>query len=203
MAMSDINRYSHVVMSGSPVKVPFGLEGVKDWALKAFSLELRPTRALDIEPGRSIPLLPVAELPDDMQWAAGNLRVADAMARYAATVERIAAPAVPQPVQQLVNKSLARWNGEQMPLDSSWVDNDVAALTGTHRAIAKLAIVLAKAPYRVTDAMATDVLRDTRDEAQFVRILAWASFTASRRLAAAIATTVAAQQKHRAELRAA
>src|SRR5215470_10464109 len=28
MAMSDINRFSHVVMDGSPVSVPFGLQGV-------------------------------------------------------------------------------------------------------------------------------------------------------------------------------
>lgn len=190
MAMSDINRYSHVVMDGSPVKVPFGLQAVKDWALKAFSVELRPTRGLTIEPGRALPLLPAAQLPDDMQWAAGNQRVADAMARYAATVERVAAPAVPAEVQRVVNQSLANWRGEQMPLYSSWADNDIAGLQGANRAIAKLAIVLAKAPYRVTDRMANDVLGGVRDEAEFVRILAWTTFTASRRLAGAIAEKV-------------
>jgi AhpD family alkylhydroperoxidase len=187
MAMSDINRYSHVVMDGSPVKVPFGLQVVKDWALKMFSMELRPTRGLDIEPGRALPLLPAAELPADMQWAAGNQRVADAMARYAATVERVAAPAVPAEVQHVVNGSLANWQGEQMPLDTGWIDSDVAGLSSTNRAIAKLAIVLAKAPYRVTDAMAADVLDDVQDQQKFVRILAWTSFTASRRLACVVA----------------
>ena len=108
-----------------------------------------------------------------------------------ATVERAAAPAVPTEVQEVVEWSLANWNGEQMPLDYSWADDDVEELHGTNRAIAKLAIVLAKAPYRVTEELATEVLGDSQDEEHFVRILAWASLTASRRLASAIAGKIA------------
>ena len=39
-----------------------------------------------------------------------------------------------------------------MPLDSGWIDDALGALEGEERAVARLAIVLAKASYRVTDA---------------------------------------------------
>ena len=183
MAMSDINRYSHVVMDGSPVKAPFGLQHMKDWALRMFSMELRPTRGVAIEPGRALPLLPAAELPDDMRWAAGNLRVADAMARYTAAVECEAAEVITPGIRQVVAESLSNWHGEDMPLDSSWADADVERLSGTDRATARLAIVVAKASYRITPDMVTTVVDGRPDEARLVRILAWCSFTAARRVA--------------------
>ena len=74
-----------------------------------------------------------------------------------------------------------------MPLDGRWVDDDLGTLVGEERAIARLAIVVAKASYRVTDAMVADVLGEARDEARFIRILAWASFTAARRFARVVA----------------
>jgi len=41
MAMSDINRFSHVVMNGSPASAPFGLQGVKAAALRLFGDEFK------------------------------------------------------------------------------------------------------------------------------------------------------------------
>jgi hypothetical protein len=35
LAMSHINRFSHVVMDGSPVKFPLGLKGIKSAARHA------------------------------------------------------------------------------------------------------------------------------------------------------------------------
>jgi hypothetical protein len=40
MAMSDINRFSHVVMAESPVSAPFGLQFVKSALLRMFGIEL-------------------------------------------------------------------------------------------------------------------------------------------------------------------
>src|SRR5262249_29387950 len=88
MAMSDINRFSHVVMDGSPVSAPMGLKSVKAAALRLFGGELRATHVKHLTPGRAIPLLPPAALPEDMQWATPNPRIGDALARWAAVVER-------------------------------------------------------------------------------------------------------------------
>lgn len=187
MAMSDINRFSHVVMEDSPVSAPFGLRRVKAWALRLFGSELTVTRRLPLIPGRSLDLLPPAELPADMQWARPNPLVADAVSRYAAAVEREGAKVISPRVREAVTRSLNAWNGEPMPLDSRWLDADVRGLSGEEEAIARLAVVVAKASYRVTDKIVNDVLGTDRDEERLIRILAWSSFTAARRFAQILA----------------
>ena len=187
MGMSDINRFSHVIMQDSPVGAPLGLRRVKSWLLRVFGSELEATRRTGLAPGRALALLPPAELPADMRWAEPNPRVADAVARWAATVEREGARVIPARVRNVVSDALSTWEGEPMPLDGRWVDDDLGTLVGEERAIARLAIVVAKASYRVTDAMVVDVLGEARDEARFIRILAWASFTAARRFARVVA----------------
>jgi AhpD family alkylhydroperoxidase len=187
LAMSDINRFSHVVMADSPVNVPLGVQAGKSLQLRLFGSELVPTRRVPIEPGRSLSLLPQAALPEDLDWARPNPRVANALARYAATVEREAASAVSTQVRQAVMRSLAVWQGEQMPISRSWVEMDLVGLAGEDLDIARLAIVLAKAPYQVDEILAEAVLGDERDEACFVRILAWASFVGAKRFANLIA----------------
>jgi len=187
MAMSDINRFSHVVMDGSPVSAPLGLQGVKAIALRLFGGELRATHVKHLTPGRALPLLPPAALPEDMQWATPNPRIADALARWAAVVEREAWFVVSTEVRELVACNLRHWNGEMMPLSRSWVDSEAALLTGQDRAIARLALVLAKAPYQMDETLVEDVLREDRCEERFIRILAWASFSGARRFAQRIA----------------
>jgi AhpD family alkylhydroperoxidase len=181
MGMSDINRFSHVVMEDSPVGAPFGLQAVKAVALRIFGSELEVTRQIPLEPGRALSLLPPAPLPEDMHWAKPNPRIADALSRWAATVERETKEVVSPEVKRVVGASLQNWRGEQMPISRSWVNAEVEGLDDADAAIARLAIVLAKAPYQVDAKMAEAVLGDDRDEARFIRILAWASFSGARR----------------------
>src|SRR5215469_10838758 len=187
MAMSDINRFSHVVMDGSPVSAPLGLQGVKAAALRLFGDELRATHVKPLTPGGALSLLPPAPLPADMQWATPNPRIADALSRWAAVVELEASRVVSTEVRELVVRNLQHWDGELMPISRSWVDSDVAMLTGQDRAIARLALVLAKAPFQVDETLVEDVLSADRCEERFIRILAWASFSGARRFAQRIA----------------
>jgi integrase len=60
-------------------------------------------------------------------------------------------------------------------------------LTGQDRAIARLALVIAKAPYQVDEGLVEDVLSEDRREERFIRVLAWASFSSARRFAQRIA----------------
>jgi AhpD family alkylhydroperoxidase len=189
MGMSDINRYSHVVMSDSPVSAPMGIEAIKAGALRLFGSELKVTRRRPLQPGRALPLLPPAELPSDMQWASANPRVADAVARYAAAVEREGASAISPTARAAIVEALDRWEGETMPLDGRWIDEDLGSLTGEDRAIARLAVVVGKASYRTTEDMVTEVL-EYGDEARFVRILAWSTFAAARRFAGIVADRI-------------
>jgi len=192
LGMSDINRFSHVVMEDSPVSAPFGLQKAKEIGLRLFGSELKVTRRRALEHGRSLPLLPPAKLPEDLQWAIPNPRVADALSRWAAAVEREAARVVSTAVKRAVAASLATWQGEQMPISRAWVNDDLDGLDGVDRDIAKLTIVLAKAPYQVDERMAEAVLGEDRNEERFIRILAWASFAGARRFVQIVAERTAA-----------
>lgn len=187
MALSDINRFSHVVMDGSPVKVPFGIEAIKAVALRIFGNELRATHIAPLTPGRSLHLLPDAELPVDMQWATPHPRIARTVARWTAAVERQAQGVVPEATQRLVHDNLKRWQNEPMPMSRRWVEEETKELDGEARAIARLALVLAKASYQIDDKMVEAVLGTDRNEERFLRILAWSSFTAARYFANRIA----------------
>jgi hypothetical protein len=187
MVMSEINRFSHVVMDGSPVGAPMGLQGVKAAALRLFGNELRSSHVEPLTPGRALALLPPASLPPDMHWASPNPRIADALARWAAVVERETSSAVSPAVRKFVVRNLQDWTGDLMPLSRSWVDSEVSVLVGQERAIARLALVLAKAPYQVDEKLVEDVLGEDRCEQRFIRILAWASFSGARSFAQRIA----------------
>jgi AhpD family alkylhydroperoxidase len=187
LAMSHINRFSHVVMDGSPVTAPLGLQAIKAAALRMFGSELKTTTERPIEPGRALDLLPPAPLPEDMGWASPNPRIADALSRWAGAIEREAARVVSPAVRELVRRNLEDWQGEQMPISRSWVEEEVQGLTGEDRAMARLALVVAKASYQVDGSLVEEVLGADRDETRLIRVLAWASFSAARRFAQRIA----------------
>lgn len=180
MAMADINRFSHIVMDGSPVNAPFGLERIKAAGLRLFGGELQTTHVHPLIPGWALHLLPDAVLPEDMQWAASHPRIADAIARWAAAVERQAHGVIPEMAMELVHENLNHWDNERMPISRSWVEDELGGLAGEARNIARLTLLLAKAAYQIDDKLVEDVLGQSRDEPDFIRILAWASFTAAR-----------------------
>jgi hypothetical protein len=187
MAMSDINRLSHIVMDGSPVNAPLGLSTVKAFALRLFGGELKATHLRPLRPGRALGLLPEADLPADMHWAQANPRIARAVAQWAAAVDKEALGAVPEQCRQVVQRSLAAWRGERMPISRSWVDEEVDGLEGNARAVARLALIIAKAPYQCDDGLIGEVVEHNPRQEQLLRILAWCSFTAARFVAAHIA----------------
>src|SRR5262249_36315469 len=80
--------------------------------------------------------------------------------------------------------------GEPMPISRSWVDKEVEGLTGGDRAIARVALVLAKAPDQVDDTLVGEILRGDREEKRVIRVLGAGSFCAGRRIAKRIADTV-------------
>ncbi len=200
MMSSYVNRYSHVIMDGSPVVPLFGSRGIKDLMLRLFGVELKTTTERNITPGLANDLLPAAEPPADMTWAAPNPRIEDGFARWAAAVGREAPRAVPDSVRALVEVNIGQWQGERMPMSRSWVDGETGGLTGRERAMARLALVIGKASYQVDDTMVEEVLKHGCDEESLIRLLSWAAFTAARRVAE---NTALATRETRTELSAA
>lgn len=187
---SYVNRFSHVVMGGSPVGPLFGSQKVKDLMLRMFGVELHVTTRQNLNPGDALTLLPEAPLPHDFDWAQPNPRIAAAYARWSGAIERQTPFAVSNTVRNIVEKSLEEWQGERMPLSRSWVDGEVEGLDGEERAVARLALVMAKASYHFDDSLVQDLLAYGADEPKLIRILAWASFLGARRVAACTADTL-------------
>lgn len=175
--LNYVNRFSHVVMDGSPVGKPF-----KNTALRLFGYELRETTERPIQAGRGLDLLPSAPIPDDLQWARPNPRVADVLARWAAAVDRESAEVISSDVRNVVQSRLADWQGEKMPISRSWVDRDVKGLKGNDYHIAKLVLVVSLASYQF-DPSLVEALGSNHDEQRLIRILAFAAMSAARRLA--------------------
>jgi len=133
-------------------------------------------------PGASLDLLPEAELPEDLSWAAGNAAVAGAYARSAAVIEEAGRRSVPVAVRELVRARLARWDGRPIGPSRAWVEDAVAELPVPERPAGRLALLTALASYQV-DQTAIDEFRATAPEDRaLIDLTAWASLTTARHL---------------------
>ena len=188
--LNYVNRFSHVVMDGSPVQ-----DTLKNTSLRLFGYELRETTERPIEPGRGIDLLAPAPVPDDMAWALPNPRIADALARWGAVVERESALAISQEVSDVVLDRIGHWRGERMPLSRTWVEPAVENLDGDDYHAAKLALIVAMASHQFDESLLKGVMADGHDEERLIRILSFAAFSAARRLAEVVSERVDASAR--------
>ena len=166
LAISHINRFSHIVMDGSPVSPLLGSKSVKGWSLRMFGHELKSTKRKRLQPDRTAGLLPPAPLPNDMKWASGNPRIAGAMARWAGAIERESSKIASQKTRAFVKKNLDAWDGSPMPLSRSWVEDETADLSGHDRDLARFALITAKSAPQIDGGL---VGRIHRSEEQFIR----------------------------------
>jgi hypothetical protein len=120
---------------------------VRNLAGRAFARVVRRT----LRPGASLPLLgdpgPAEPAP---AWSAGTpighaftaLRTAAARGRAALSHE----------AEAVLRDTVNAWDGEHPPLDGAWLAAPLAALPEPDRPAARLALLAALAPYRITDA---------------------------------------------------
>lgn len=135
-------------------------------------------------PGLALELLPESPLPPELAWAAADPRVAGAYARLAAAVEHAGCAVLSAPARERVARHLARWRGEAPPLGTAWIDEALEALEGgaglkpAERARARLALLVALAPERVTGGDLEEVRSQGAGDRELVEVAAWAAFTA-------------------------
>ncbi len=134
------------------------------------------------QPGVSLELLPAAPLPPDLGWAAGSPHVAEAFARASAAIDAAGRRSVPASVRAALSARLAGWDGQQLGVSRSWVQDEVRALPAAERASGRLAMLTALAPFQV-DQPVIDAFRSEQpsDEALIVTT-SWASMAAARRV---------------------
>lgn len=176
-----INRPVNVFLDESPL--PSMTRGLKGVAKRLAGLLIgRQTLQNTPSPGDSLSLLPEASLPEEFQWARSNPYVAGAWARFAAVVEATGRKALPEEVQALVSAHVNAWNGEEMGISRGWVEGAIAGIREEYKPAARLTLLSALASHQVDEGVINAFRVHQPKDADLVAAVAWASFTATRRI---------------------
>jgi AhpD family alkylhydroperoxidase len=181
MTFQYLNRMVTVFLADTPL--PAVVPGpVAGRMMRVLGRMLRTVALSGPEPGASLTLLPAAELPADLRWAAPSPSIADAFARAIAAIETAGALAVPEQARELVRRELAGWDGQPRGLSRSWADDLAGALAADARPAGRLAVLTAFAPYQVARADIDDFRGGRPGDEQLIALTSWASLAAARRV---------------------
>jgi AhpD family alkylhydroperoxidase len=175
VATQYLTRMANVFLPDSPL--PAAGRGRTSALLGRFLL---PAATRFAPPGAALGLLPPAELPGDLAWAAGNPVIASAFARAAAAIDAAGERSVPDRVRAVVLRELSEWDGLPPGQDLGWVYSAVSGLPAAERPVARLALLVAMASDRVDRTAIEDVRRLGADDQALIEITAWASMVAAR-----------------------
>ncbi|MEU7998867.1 hypothetical protein AB0B83_26555 [Micromonospora sp. NPDC049060] len=183
VAFHYLNRMVSVFLQDSPLPpAPAGIRaGVRRTAARIMGALARAGRP----PGRSLELLPPAPPEADLAWAVGQPHVAAAFARAGQAVHHAGQAALPEHVRRRILACLAGPPPPE-PGGGRWFDAAVAELAPAERPVARLALLTALTPYRVTDADVAACRDGGADDAALVTVTAWASLTTARRIGATL-----------------
>jgi AhpD family alkylhydroperoxidase len=202
MVYHYINRMVQVFLLESllPSVVRDGWTGNIAWHL--IGRKLARSREQERKAGASLQFVPAADLPSELSWALPEPSISQALAGWAAVVERVGAEMIAQKVRTLVADFLHRWQGEEMPLSRTWVNQEVASLPEADHAAGRLALLAAVAPHQI-DAQIIRAFREQQEaDAQLVGVVAWASFQVARRIVSWLQVPYAARDGVSASARA-
>ncbi|MEM7164125.1 MAG: carboxymuconolactone decarboxylase family protein [Planctomycetota bacterium] len=204
-AFHYINRVVAVFLGDSPipVKVPI-LRGLSWWlSARFFARAIRRAHP----PGESLGFLSNADSPrsdlPEIAWAGAAPHAARAITALITTLDEAAAMLLTESARALVQEQLASWHGESAPLALSWLDQATDSLPADARSAARIALLAARAPYRLH---ADDVDRfrqacppefresysgqatapahaDVAADAALVSVVGWGALAATRRVA--------------------
>lgn len=166
-----LNRMVSVFLGPSPLpsSVPDSARAKAKAVLGRF---LKPVE--DAKAGASLEFLPSGS--QEIAWAAGNPTVADAFSRAESAFESVSTSLC---VKEVVLRELASWDGTAPGVSRAWVEAAVRDVPVDELGGARLALVVAKAPYQVDEALVAAAHRDDRD---LIELVGWASFAAAARV---------------------
>jgi hypothetical protein len=145
-------------------------------AAVAFKRNVRTPRRAGLAARR----LRARPLPPDLAWAAASAPVAIAFAALAACLN--ASRPLPDAARDTVQHAVQAWQGEPLPISSSWTTEHTGRLPDYLRPATRLALLTALAPYQVTADDVSTARPLLPDDGALVSALAWAAWTAARRI---------------------
>jgi len=177
-----INRMVNVLLSETPLPSnrPWLKKPMKRLASLLFSRAVRRP----IPSGKSLRFLPEVGLPADLDWVKPDLTIAGAFARFGAAVDDVGAHALSAEVRARVQEQVQAWKGEDLGLRRSWVEQKIRGFNEASQVAGRLALLTALAPYQVDDQVVFAFRTYFPEDEKLIGALAWASFTAARRIGA-------------------
>jgi hypothetical protein len=124
-----------------------------------------------------------------MLWASRNEVIAGAFSRMATAIDQAGLSVYPPEVGRLVTGYLQSWRGESPPLGRTWLEQTIQNLAEDEKPSARLALLTALAPHQVDEKVINDFRAIYPDDVQLINALAWASFSAARRIGSRLAVS--------------
>jgi AhpD family alkylhydroperoxidase len=180
-AFTYINRIVTVLLDESPF--PRGVRFLRGPLSRIAGRFLARTVDRPLVPGAAVARLPAVELPLALAWARPQPAIATAFAQLGAATDRAVAPVMPLAARQRVVTVLAEWRGEDPPFGRVWLDEAVVGLATEDLAAARLAVLTALAPERVTAEDVATFAADQPGDAALVALLAWSAYQTTHRAA--------------------
>lgn len=170
VAFHYLNRVVSVFLGPSPLpeRVP---PQAREKAKAVLGFLLKPGDAPPA--GEALGFLPA--VPGDAP--AGPLE--DAFARATAAVEAAGERSVPSRVRDLVRREVKDWDGKPPGLSRAWLEPVLGELPVEERAAGRLALLTAKAAYRIGAADVAAVRPERTDDRGLVELVSWAALTAA------------------------
>lgn len=175
-----INRMVSVLLSETPL--PSNRPWLKRPMKRLASLFFSRAVGRSIPRGDSLEFLSEQDLPADLEWAKPVSTVAGAYARFSVVVDAAGVYALSPDVRARVKEHIQAWNGEDLGLTRSWVEQKIRGLNGKSRVAGRLALLTAFAPYQVNDEVVQAFRTCFPEDEKLLGALAWASFTTARKI---------------------
>lgn len=175
-----INRMVSVLLSETPL--PSNRRWLKNALKRLAGLFFSRAVRRSIPPGDSLKFLPEADLPANLGWAKRTPTIAGAFARFAAVVDEAGRYALSAEVRTCVKEHVQAWNGEDPGLSRRWVEQKIKGFDDASKAAGRLTLLTALAPYQVDDGVVLAFRAHFPEDEKLLGGLAWASFTAARRI---------------------
>jgi AhpD family alkylhydroperoxidase len=182
-----MNRVAAVLLDDTPL--PSSRWWLKGFLSRAagwyFSFAANRPKA----PGASLMFLPDAPLPNDMAWAEPNETLAGAWARFAHEIDRLGQAMLPAEARELATAYIGEARGDMNGRARHLVDDVVQRAKPENRGATQLVLLTALAPHQVDDAVVRDFAHPQEEQERLLAAIAWASFTAARRIGARLSRT--------------
>ena len=97
-------------------------------------------------------------------------------------VDRAGIECIPQNVRDCVVKQVQAWDGKDQRLGRHWVKEAINGLDEKSKAIGRLVLLTALAPYQVDDGVVNAFTTHNIGDDRLIGALTWSSFTAARKI---------------------